>query len=222
MAKNVVIRGNVYADCPEIAVPIQNSNEDARFFDTSDATLDSGSKMLADVTGYGADGTKYTGDIPEKDGDDLTASGPTVTVPAGHYAQAATKSVASGAVTAPASVSGTGATVTPGSNTLKLSKQVAITPNVTAPGYVSAGTPGNATVELEASVATKAAATIMPGTSDQTIPAGTYLTGNQLIPGSADLKGSNIVAGASIFNVNGTAQIPVISQDPVTKVLHIS
>ena len=50
----------------------------------------------------------------------------------------------------------------------------------------------------------KAAATITPGTSNQTIAAGTYLTGAQTIAGDADLIAANIKAGVSIFNVTGT------------------
>lgn len=222
MAKDIKIRNNVYESTPRIDVPINNSNEKAHFYDVSDANLDSGSKMLDGVTGYGPDGVLYEGSIPEKDGDDLSVSGPTVTVPAGHYAQQAQKSVPGGAVTAPASVAGTDATVTPGTNTLKLSKAVSITPNVTAAGYIANGTPGNANVELTAAVPTKAAATLQPGTSAVTIPAGTYCAGAQTIPAEPNFVESNIVAGVSLWGKNGTAQIPVISQDATTKVLTIS
>ena len=222
MAKDVVIRGVVYSDCPEVNIPINNSNEEARFIDVSDATLDNANKMLNGVTGYGGDGNLYTGNIPSKTSSDLTASGATVTVPAGHYASQATKSVTSGAVTAPSSISGTSASVSTGSNTLTLTKTVSVTPNVTTAGYISSGTAGNASVSLTASVTTKAAATITPGTSNQEIAAGTYLTGKQTIAGSSELKAANIVAGHTIFNVQGTAQLPVISQDSTTKVLSIS
>jgi len=220
MAKSVVIRGVVYADTPEVNIPIDGGGT-AQFLDTSDATLNNASQMLNGVTGYG-NGVKYTGNIPSKSSSDLTASGATVTVPAGHYASNATKAVASGTATAPASISGTGASVSTGSNTLTLSKTVSVTPNVSTPGYVSAGTAGNSAVSLSASVTTKAAATITPGTSDQTIASGTYLTGAQTIKGDSNLKASNIVAGQTIFNVAGSAQVPVISQDSVTKVLSIS
>lgn len=222
MAKTLVIRGSVYPDCPEIDIPINNSEEIAQFFDASGATIDNANKLLDGVKAMGPDGTLYEGNIPEKSSGDLTASGDTVTVPAGHYAQQATKAVPGGSVTAPASISGSGATVTPGTNTLKLSKSVSVTPNVTQAGYIAAGTAGNATVELTAPVATKAAATITPGTSNQEIAAGTYLTGKQTIAGDSELKSANIVAGHSIFNIPGSAQLPVISQDQTTKVLTIS
>ena len=181
----------------------------------------------------------------------------------------------SGTVTAPSSISGTAATVSTGTNTLTLTKTISVTPSVTTAGYVSAGTAGNSSVSLTASIpindsgditesggaftipagyyvedancwvdtaafgiatgsvnangrvsivipvstagyvsgqilkdyqlpTTKAAATITPGTSNQTIAAGTYLTGAQTISGDANLVGSNILSGASIFGVNGT------------------
>ena len=221
MAKNVVIRDVVYSDVPAVTIPLSQGSGDAVFTDTSDATLTSGSQMLDGVTAYGADGSKKTGNIPSKSSSDLTASGATVTVPAGHYAEQATKSVTSGSATAPATISCTSATVSTGTNTLTLSKTVSVTPTVSA-GYVSSGTAGNSTVSLTASVTTKAAATITPGTSAQEIAAGTYLTGKQTIAGDANLVAAKIVYPNSIFGVAGTAKLPVISQDSTTKVLSIS
>ena len=116
----------------------------------------------------------------------------------------------SGTTTAPTSISGTSATVSTGTNTLTLTKTVSVTPRVTTAGYVSAGTAGNASVSLTASVTTKAAATITPGTSNQTIAAGTYLTGTQTIAGDADLKGSNILSTANIFGVQGTVELTTV------------
>lgn len=220
MAKTVVIRDVVYSDVPSVDVPLSPGPGTAEFFDTSDATLDSGGKMLSGVTAY-ADGVKYTGSITSKSGTDITASGDTVTVPAGYYSSQQTKAVAAGSATAPATISGSSATVSAGTNTLTLSKTVSVTPTVSA-GYVSSGTAGNSAVSLTASVTTKAAATITPGTSSQSIAANTYLTGAQTIEGDADLVASNIVYGKSIFGVDGTAKIPVISQDSTTKVLSIS
>ena len=176
--------------------------------------------MLDGVTAY-ADGVKYTGSIESKSSSDLTASGATVTAPAGYYATAASKAVASGSATPPTTISGTSATVTTGTNTITLSKRLSVTPRVTA-GYVSSGTAGNTDVTLIANVTTKAAATITPGTSNQTIASGTYLTGTQTISGDTNLVSGNIVAGKSIFGVAGSAQIPSIVQDSTTKELTIS
>ena len=220
MAKDVVIRNVNYDDVPFVNIPIQNSEDEARFDDTSDATLASGSQMLDGVTAY-ANGTKITGSIATKTASNLSASGATVTVPAGYYASQATKSVDSGSATAPASISGTSASVSTGTNTLTLSKTVSVTPNVTA-GYIASGTAGNSSVSLTASVTTKAAATITPGTTNQEIASGTYLTGKQTIAGDSNLVSGNIVSGKSIFGVSGSAQIPSIVQDSTDYHLTIS
>ena len=220
MAKNVIINGVTYQNVPSVNIPLSGASGNAEFFDTSDATLDSGAKMLSGNTAY-ANGTKYTGSIVSKSGTDITASGDTVTVPAGYYASQQTKAVASGSATSPSTVSGTSATVSTGTNTLTLSKTVSITPVVSA-GYVASGTAANAAVSLTASVTTKAAATITPGTSDQTIASGTYLTGAQTISGDANLVSGNIKSGVSIFGVSGSLSSATISQDSTTKILSIS
>ncbi len=65
-------------------------------------------------------------------------------------------------------------------------------------GYTTGGT-------ISQSVATKAYAEIMPGTSDQVIGANQWLTGNQVVKGDGDLIASNIVSTANIFGVQGSA-----------------
>lgn len=164
---------------------------------------DSGYDALSSVTVNAISNTYVGSGIARKSSSDLTASGATVTVPAGYYSSQATKSVSSGSATAPASISGSSATVSTGTNTLTLTKTVSVTPSVSA-GYVSAGTAGNSSVNLTASVTTKAAATITPGTSNQTIASGTYLTGTQTISGDADLTAANIKKGTQIFGVTGS------------------
>ncbi len=51
----------------------------------------------------------------------------------------------------------------------------------------------------------KAAATITPTTTDQTITSGVITTGIQTIKGDANLVPSNIVSGKNIFGIDGTA-----------------
>lgn len=219
MAQNVVINSVTYQNVPSVEIP-KSGGGTAAFYDTSDGTLSSGDQMLASYTAY-ANGTKYTGTITTKTGTDLSASGDTVTVPAGYYASQATKAVSAGSATAPATISGTSASVSTGTNTLTLSKTISVTPSVTA-GYVSAGTAGNSAVSLTASVTTKGATTYTPTTSNQTIASGTYLTGAQTISGDANLVAANIKSGISIFGVAGSLSSVAVSQDQSTKVLSIS
>ena len=109
-------------------------------------------------------------------------------------------------------VMGTSATVSTGTNTLTLSKQITITPYV-EPGYISSGEATECTVSLTASVTTKSAATITPTKSTQTIASGTYLTGTQTIAAIPaayqDVTGvtataSDVVSGKDIVNSSGT------------------
>lgn len=62
------------------------------------------------------------------------------------------------------------------------------------------------TTYVGADVPRKAAATITPGTANQTIAANQYLTGTQTIKGDANLIAGNIKKGASIFGVTGTLE----------------
>lgn len=225
MAKNVIINGVTYNNVPEVDIPISGGGT-AEFYDTSDATLDDGAKMLSGATAY-ANGVKYSGSIVTKTGTDLTSSGATVTVPAGYYATAASKTISSGSATTPA----TTITVTPsisintttGLITASVTGSQSVTPSVSA-GYVSAGTGGTITVSGSDTeqLTTKAAATITPGTSNQTIAAGQYLIGAQTITGDANLVANNIKAGVSIFGVDGALTAATVSQDASTKVLSIS
>lgn len=136
-------------------------------------------------------------DITKRTSTDLTASGATVTVPAGYYSAQVSKAISSGSATAPASISGTSATLSTGTNTLTLTKSISVTPSVSA-GYISTGTAGNSSVSLTASVTTKAAATITPSETAQEIAAGQYLTGKQTISAiPSTYVGSSITARSS-------------------------
>ena len=157
----------------------------------------------------GAISPTYVGSgITQRTSSDLTASGATVTAPSGYYASNASATVSSGSATAPATISGSSASVSTGTNTLTLSKTISVTPTVTA-GYVSTGTAGNSSVSLTASVTTKAAATYYPGTTNQTIASGTYLTGTQTINAlsQTNLVAGNIKNGTTISISNGQSNI---------------
>ena len=171
----------------------------------------------------GAISSTYVGSgITSRSSTDLSASGATVTVPAGYYSAQATKSVTTmtlptaatssatsgytskatisrstsdqyinippgynsaggyykinavvnGSVTAPATISGTSATLSTGTGTLTLTKTVSVTPSVTTAGYISSGTAGNSEISLTASVTINPTPTASGATV--TIPAGYY------------------------------------------------
>lgn len=97
-------------------------------------------------------------------------------------------------------VMGTMAEVTQATPSISVSSGGLITASATqTAGKVSAGTK-SATKQLT----TQAAQTITPGTADQTIASGRYLTGTQTIKGDANLVASNIKSGVSIFGVAGS------------------
>ena len=159
---------------------------------------------VTNTTGYITGGTK-TGTAVTVSASELVSGTYNVTSSgAKDVTNYASASVPAGTATAPSSISGSSATVSTGTNTLTLSKTVSVTPNVSTAGYISSGTAGNSSVSLTASVTTKGATTYTPGTTNQTIASGTYLTGTQTISGDSNLVASNILSGKTIFGVSGS------------------
>ena len=114
--------------------------------------------ILSGKTAY-VDGAKITGTIATKTTSDLTASGATVSVPAGYYASAASKSVATATQATP-------------SVSIDSAGKITATATQTA-GYVAAGTKSG-TKQLT----TQAAKSVTPSTSEQiAVAAGVYTTG---------------------------------------------
>lgn len=149
-------------------------------------------KMLSGTTAHDKSGSVVTGTIATKNArDDITVDGNFVTVPSGYYENTY-------GITVKKVVQATPSITVDNSNGL-------ITTSVTQDaGYVSAGTK-SATEQLTV----QAAQTITPGTSDQTIASGKYLTGTQTIKGDANLVPENIASGVSIFGVEGTMETSV-------------
>lgn len=97
-------------------------------------------------------------------------------------------------------VAGTVADVAIATPSISVSSSGLITATSTqGAGFVAAGSQ-SATQQLS----TKAAQTYTPGTTNQTIASGRYLTGTQTILGDSNLVSSNIKKGVSIFGKAGT------------------
>lgn len=104
-------------------------------------TADSGYDGLSSVS-VGAISSTYVGSgIDQRSSSDLTASGATVTVPAGYYAEQASKAVASGSAGTPTATKGTVS-----------NHAVSVTPSVTnTTGYITGGTKTGTAVSVSAS-----------------------------------------------------------------------
>ena len=164
-----------------VAKVILNGNT---LIDTTQKTVTAGS-MLNGVTALKNDGTDITGSITSKTSSDLSASGDTITAPAGYYASSASKAVASGSATTPATTITANPSISVSSGgliTASVSASQSVTPTVSA-GYVSSGTAGTVSVSGSntSQLTTQAAQTIHPSTTDQTIASGKYLTGAQTV-----------------------------------------
>jgi hypothetical protein len=132
-------------------------------------------------------GNKITGTIATKTSSNLTASGATVTVPAGYYASQSTKSVA---------------TATQATPSVSIDSNGKITASATqTAGYVSAGTK-TGTKQMT----TQAAKTVTPSTSSQTaVEKNVYTTGVVTV---AAIPSSYIIpSGTKTITANGTYDI---------------
>ena len=166
--------------------------------------------ILDSYIGTGADGETITGqysapNLESSKSYTVSASGSQTISPSSTYdaMEEVALTVPAGTATSASSISGTGATISTGTNTIKLSKTISNTPRITTAGYITAGTAGNSAIELSATVSLKGATTYTPTTTDQTIASNTYITGTQTISGDANLVASNIKKDVSIFNVTG-------------------
>lgn len=108
----------------------------------SEQTAVAAGRYTTGAVKVGAISSTYVGSgITQRDSDDLTASGATVTAPAGYYAEAASKSVASGTAGTPTATKGTVS-----------NHSISVTPSVTnTTGYITGGTKSGTAVTVSAS-----------------------------------------------------------------------
>lgn len=156
--------------------------------DTTQKTVTAGS-MLNGVTALKNDGTDITGNIASKSSSDLTASGDTITAPAGYYASSASKAVSSGTAGTPTATKGTVS-----------SNSVSVTPSVTnTTGYITGGTKTGTPVTVSASELVSGTKTISAsGTTDVT----NYASAS-VASGSATTPATTITANPSISVSSG-------------------
>lgn len=202
-ARDIKLMNAVYPDVPRVVLPVDGGGT-ATFTEITDTTA-TAADVLSPKTIYTATNAKVTGTIPTKTGSDLTASGATVSVPAGYYASDTSKAVASGSASTPA----TSISVTPGFNienstgivTSYVSAGKNIAPSVTE-GYVTSGTSGLVSVSGSSTyqLSTKAAQTYHPSTEDQYTGLFKFLTGEQTIKGVTltNLTAGNIKSGVTV------------------------
>lgn len=91
---------------------------------------------------------------------------------------------------------------------------------VVASALLSGYTAHNAAGDpITGTIPSKAAATYTPGTSDQTIAAGQYLSGTQTVKGDANLLAKNIKEGITIFGKAGSLteyKVDILAAENIT------
>lgn len=169
-------------------------------------TYDAGYDGLDEVNiSVGAISSTYVGSgITQRDSTDLSASGATVTAPAGYYASNATKSVSSGTEGTPTATKGTVS-----------SNRVTVTPSVTnGAGYISGGTHTGTGVTVQASELVSGTKTITgSGTTDVANYANASVAaGSATVPSTASGTGATASQSGTTLTLTKTISItPTVS-----------
>ena len=141
--------------------------------------------LLEGVQLIGQDGSVVDGRIPQKNTSDVIVSGNTVTIPAGYYKDTTTQSVKSTTI------------ATPSISVDEETGEIVATSTQTE-GYILSGT-ANAREQLMVQEYQE----ITPSEEVYKIPAGRFLTGDQIILWDENIKSENIRNGISIYGVDG-------------------
>ena len=169
-------------------------------------TYDAGYDGLDEVNiSVGAISSTYVGSgITQRSSTDLSASGATVTAPAGYYANAATKSVSSGTEGTPTATKGTVS-----------SNRVTVTPSVTnAAGYIAGGTHAGTGVTVQASELVSGTKTITgSGTTDvANYASASVAAGSATVPSTASGTGATASQSGTTLTLTKTLSItPTVS-----------
>ena len=147
----------------------------------------------------GVSSTYVGSGITQRDGDDLTVSGATVSVPAGYYAEAASKSVATGSAGTPTAAKGTVS-----------NHSVSVTPSVTnTTGYITGGTKTGTAVTVSASELVSGTLTISSsGTKDVTnYASASVAAGSATAPASISGTTATVSTGTNTLTLTKTVSV---------------
>lgn len=164
--------------------------------DVTQKTVNSGN-LLYGETALKNDGTGVTGSIATKTASDLSASGDTVSVPAGYYASGASKAVASGTEGTPVATKGTVS-----------SHSVTVTPSVTnVAGYISGGSKTGTAVTVSASELVSGTKSITANGTN--IDVTDYAAVDVSVSGGVTVDSLNVTSNGTYTAETGHAYSPV-------------
>lgn len=167
--------------------------------ESSQTAVAAGKYTTGAVTVAAISSTYVGSGIDQRDETDLTASGATVTVPAGYYAEQETKSVASGTEGTPTASKGTVS-----------NNSVTVTPSVTnSAGYISGGTHSGTSVTVSASELVSGTKTISSsGTTDVTnYASASVAAGTVTAPSTISGTSATVSTGTNTLTLTKTVSV---------------